>query len=173
MFLQLIGALIVVLSCTVVGICFGKKIVYRVEELEQMQRAMIMLKNEIDYLAISLPEALQEIGAKCSNEIENLFFKIAKEMEKREGEKGEEIWKKAVLEWKEKTYLEKQDVDAVICVGLSMGYLDIEQQRASIDLFLKYIEMTLEELNQKKKQQQKLYSSMGILIGMLIVVVLL
>ena len=34
-------------------------------------------------------------------------------------------------------------------------------------------EMTLEELNQKKKQQQKLYSSMGILIGMLIVVVLL
>ena len=90
-----------------------------------------------------------------------------------EGEKGEEIWKKAVLNWKQKTYLEKQDIDAILCFGYSMGYLDITQQKASICLLLQYIEMTLAQLQQKKKQQQKLYSSMGILGGMLIIVILL
>ena len=54
-----------------------------------------------------------------------------------------------------------------------MGYLDITQQKASISLLLQYIEMTLVQLQEKKKQQQKLYPSMGILGGMLIVVVLL
>ncbi len=51
MFLQLVGALIVMLSCTIAGICFGKKINYRIEELEQMQSAMTMLQNQIHFLA--------------------------------------------------------------------------------------------------------------------------
>lgn len=173
MFLQLVGALIVMLSCTIAGICFGKKINYRIEELEQMQSAMTMLQNQIHFLAIPLPEAMEEIGLKYDNIIGNLFLKTAKEMEKREEEKGEEIWKKVVLNWKEKTYLEKQDIDAILCFGCSMGYLDITQQKASISLLLQYIEMTLVQLQEKKKQQQKLYPSMGILGGMLIVVVLL
>lgn len=173
MFLQLIGALIVMLSCTITGICFGKKICYRIEELQKMQSAMTMLQNQINFLATPLPEALEEIGLKHNNVIGDLFLKTAKEMEKREGEKGEEIWKKTVLNWKEKTYLEKQDIDAILCFGCSMGYLDIAQQKASICLLLQYIEMTLAQLQEKKKQQQKLYPSIGILGGMLIVVVLL
>ena len=36
-----------------------------------------------------------------------------------------------------------------------MGYLDITQQKASISLLLQYIEMTLAQLQEKKKQQQK------------------
>ena len=138
-----------------------------------MKSAMTMLQNQINFLATPLPEALQEIGQKYNNIIGNLFLKTAREMEKREGEKGEEIWKKAVLNWKEKTYLEKQDIDAILCFGCSMGYLDITQQKASISLLLQYIEMTLAQLQEKKKQQQKLYPSMGILGGMLIVIVLL
>ena len=87
MFLQLAGALIVMLSCTIAGICFGKKICYRIEELEQMKSAMTMLQNQINFLATPLPEALQEIGQKYNNIIGNLFLKTAREMEKREGEK--------------------------------------------------------------------------------------
>lgn len=173
MFLQSIGALIVVLSCTIAGICYGKKIVYRIEELEQIQRAMTMLKNQIEFFATPLPEALKEIGLKNGCIIGNLFLRTAKEMEKREGERGEKIWKEAVLNWEKSTYLDKQDIDAVICFGSSIGYLDREQQKASICLLLQYIEITLEQLQGQKGQQQKLYSSMGILGGLLIVVVLM
>lgn len=163
----------VMLSCTITGICFGKKIVYRMEELEQIQRGMITLKNEIIFLATPLPEALQKIAFQQKNILSNLFFKAAQEMEQRQGEKGEEIWKQSVLEWEQKTYLERPDIDALIGFGTSIGYLDITQQKASIELLLQYIETTLLELQQKKKQQQKLYSSMGILCGMLIIVMLL
>lgn len=173
MFLQSIGALIVVFSCTVAGICFGKKVVYRIEELEQMQRAMILLKSQIDFLSTPLPEALKEIGLKSGCIVGDLFLEASKEMEKREGERGEQIWKDAVLNWEKKTYLVKQDIDAVIYFGLSIGYLDREQQKASICLLLQYIEITLKQLQQQKKQHQKLYSSMGILGGLLIVIVLL
>ncbi len=171
--LKMLGAFIVMLSCSIAGICFGKKIVYRIEELEQIQRAMTTLKNQIDFLATPLPEALQKIGSKQKNILSSLFLETAQEMEKREGEKGEEIWRKSVLTWEQKTYLERQDIDALLSFGTSIGYLDRAQQKASIELLLQYIETTLSELQQKKKQQQKLYPSMGILGGMLIVVMLL
>lgn len=173
LFLKITGALIVIVTCAITGICWGAKTTYRIEELEHMQRAMTMLQNNIDFLAMPLPDALEEIGKKSYYIIANLFLKTANEMEKRKGEGGEEIWKQEVLHWQNTTYLEKQDIDAVIRFGTSIGYLDIEQQKASIILLLRYIETTLTQLQQKKIQQQKLYTSMGILGGMFIVVILL
>ena len=170
--LKILGAFIVMLSCTITGIFFGKKIVYRMEELEQIQRGMTTLKNEITFLATPLPEAFQKIAFQQKNMLSNLFLKTAEEMEQRQGEKGEEIWKQSVLAWQQKTYLEKPDIDALIGFGTSIGYLDIAQQKASIELLLQYIETTLLELQQNKKQQQKLYPSMGVLCGMLIIVLL-
>ena len=94
MFLQLVGALIVMLSCTIAGICFGKKINYRIEELEQMQSAMTMLQNQIHFLATPLPEAMEEIGLKYDNIIGNLFLKTAKEMEKERKKKEKKYGKR-------------------------------------------------------------------------------
>ncbi len=173
LFLQLAGAFIVIHTCAITGICWGAKTTYRIEELEHIQRAMTMLQSDIDFLAMPLPDALEEIGKKSYYIIANLFLKVANEMEKRKQEGGEEIWKQEVLRWENTTYLEKQDIDAMIHFGTSIGYLDIEQQKASIALLLHYIETTLTQLQQKNKQQQKLYTSMGILGGMFIVVILL
>ena len=94
-------------------------------------------------------------------------------MEQRQGQSGEEIWRQSVLQWQNTTYLEKEDIDAMLCFGNSLGYLDIIQQKASIALFLEYIETTVENLQEKSKKQMKLYPSMGILTGLLLVVVLL
>ena len=101
--LKILGAFIVMLSCTITGICFGKKIVYRMEELEQIQRGMTTLKNEITFLATPLPEAFQKIAFQQKNMLSNLFLKTAEEMEQRQGEKGEEIWKQSVLACQQKT----------------------------------------------------------------------
>ena len=60
LFLQLAGAFIVILTCAITGICWGAKTTYRIEELEHIQRAMTMLQSDIDFLAMPLPDALEE-----------------------------------------------------------------------------------------------------------------
>lgn len=173
MFLQIIGALIVVLSCSIFGICWGAKISYRIQELEQIQRAMTMLQNQIDFLSQPLPEAMEEIGIQCHDIAGELFLNTANEMNQIKWESGGEIWQKCVLDWKEKSYLQKQDIDNLLCFGKSMECCNVEQQKSSIALLLHNIEITLSQLHEKKKQQQKLYSSMGVLTGLLVVIMLL
>ncbi|HIT87646.1 MAG TPA: stage III sporulation protein AB [Candidatus Coprocola pullicola] len=173
MMIQMIGALLTVLTSTIAGIYWGVQTVYRIEELQELKRAMIMLQNQISFLTKPLPEALEDIGKKTDSVISHLFCSVAKEMEQRQGQSGEEIWRQSVLQWQNTTYLEKEDIDAMLCFGNSLGYLDIIQQKASIALFLEYIETTVENLQEKSKKQMKLYPSMGILTGLLLVVVLL
>ncbi len=58
-------------------------------------------------------------------------------------------------------------------VLLFYGIFGHNTTKASISFTLQYIEMTLVQLQEKKEATTKLYPSMGILGGMLIVVVLL
>ena len=64
MMIQMIGALLTVLTSTIAGIYWGVQTAYRIEELQELKRAMIMLQNQISFLTKPLPEALEDIGKK-------------------------------------------------------------------------------------------------------------
>lgn len=114
MILQMAGAMLIVLTSTIAGICWGFQTAYRIEELQALQRAMTMLQNQIGFLYRPLPEALEEIGKNTRGVIENLFCAVAKDMEQRKGLSGEDIWKEAVRQWQYGTCLAKEDIEAML-----------------------------------------------------------
>lgn len=155
------------------GAYFAAREKYRLQELEELERAILLLQGQIRYLSAPLPEVMEGISWKMEGVIGGIFARAAKRMTLREGESAEEIWEEVWREDIDHTFLLAEDMEAVFLFGKSLGYLDKEQQEGSIRLLLRYIEQALEQGRKRLEKNGRLYYGMGCLSGLLLVVTLL
>ncbi len=173
MILQLTGVIFIMGAAVWIGAYFMAKEKYRIQELEELERSVLLMQSQIQYLSAPLPEILESISWKTEGSIGEAFQMAAERMEKRDGVSAEKIWKEV---WQEKaayTYLTKADLDAILLFGKTLGYLDKEQQEGSIHLLLRYIHNSLAQGNRCLEKNGRLYFSISSLSGLLIIVTLL
>lgn len=173
MIFKIIGALLVICSTSTIGIYFSKLDKYRIEDLEELQKAFTILKNQISFSFMPLPEAFQQISFRVKGEIAEILKETADLLEKKEGESAEQIWNIVWEKNKEKTYFSKEDMDMLFSFGKAVGYLDRQQQISNIEIAVSYIEQTQQYLEKRAGKNSKIYRSMGILSGLLVAIVLI
>ncbi len=171
--IRLVGILLVLGATLWFGAYLAAKEKYRLKELEELERGVLLLESQIQYLSAPLPEVLESISWKTDGTIGQIFQEAAGRMAERDGASAEliweEVWRKQVVH----TFLTVEDLDAVLLFGKTLGYLDKAQQEGSIRLLLRYIEDALEQGKKRLEKNGRLYYSMGGLSGLLIVVTLL
>lgn len=171
--IRLMGAVLVMGAALWWGAYFAAQEKYRLQELEELERAILLLKSQIRYLSAPLPEALESIGWKTEGLMGQVFARAAGRMQERDGASAESIWEEVWQEEAVHTFLTAADLDAVFLFGKSLGYLDKEQQEGGIRLLLRYIEQALEQGRKRLEKNGRLYYGMGCLSGLLLVVTLL
>lgn len=173
MIFKIIGALLIICSTSTIGIYFSKLDKYRIEDLEELKKMFTILKNQISFSFMPLPEAFQQISLRIKEEIAEILKETSDLLERKEGESASQIWNSVWEKNKEKTYFSKEDMDMIFSFGKVLGYLDKQQQMNNIEIAVSYIEHTQHYLEKKAEKNSKIYRSMGILSGLLIAVVLI
>ena len=173
MAIKILGMVLILFSTTMTGLYFSERYRYRAEDISSLKQALVMLKNQILFLAMPLPEGMQDVSIRIGGSVGKFFETAAGLMEQRTSAGAEIIWEQAVLKNCGGTYFVGEDLDAIIGFGKSLGYLNQTQQEASIDLLLTYLSDTEQQLLDKRAKNSRLYGSMGVLGGILMIVVLL
>lgn len=172
MLLKITGFILVMMATTAAGVFFAGKDGYRAKDLYQMKTALNILKSEIEYALTPVPEAMGHISQKI-NEPVNQIFKCFYDTALTDKKIGiYDIWEKSIEENKSCTYFEKDDIECFKCFGKTLGYLDKNMQLNSIEITLDYIDEKIDMLNSVSDKNKKLYTSLGILSGLMICVVL-
>lgn len=152
-------------------LCLREK--YRLQDIQMLQRAVLLLKGEISYLSAPLAEALESVSYKISGEIGDVLQKVSKQLQQREEQTAEEIWITVWQREAKRMYLSVEDIQIILEFGKTLGYLDKQQQESSMQRLLFDLEQIEKRVTQRLQQNGKLYYSMGILCGLLLIVVLL
>lgn len=152
-------------------LCLREK--YRLQDIQMLQRAILLLKGEIGYLSAPLAEALESVSYKISGEIGDVLQKVSKQLQQREEQTAEEIWTTVWQREAKRMYLSAEDIQIILEFGKTLGYLDKQQQENSMQRLLFDLEQIEKRVTQRLQQNGKLYYSMGILCGLLLIVVLL
>ena len=171
--MRLVGIVLVLGATLWFGAYFAAKEKYRLKELEELERGILLLQSQIQYLSAPLPEVLESISWKTDGTIGEIFQRAAERMAERDGASAELIWEEVWQKQAVHTFLTAEDLDAVLLFGRALGYLDKEQQESNIRLLLRYIEQALEQGKKRLEKDGRLYYGMGGLSGLLIVVTLL
>lgn len=157
----------ILLSSTLIGKFLSKKYVYRLEELEEMKNALNILKTKIKFTYEPIPEVFEEI-AKNTNKNISQIFTLAKE--KMQKESASSAWEKSIDE----VVCNMKDEDKRILKTLSklLGQTDTEGQISQIEITESFLESQIKEAIILRQGNEKLYTRLGTIMGLTIVIVL-
>ena len=160
--------LILVLGCSAyIGIVFSKKYKLRVNELKEMKSLLSMFLTKIKMTYESIPQIFKEIGEKENTNINNIFKTAVVNMKSNS---AGDAWQIALET--QNTNLKKEDIDILKGLGNLLGKVDLEGQVSEIELVDSFLNSQIEKAEEESKKNSKMCKTLGITIGLAIVIVL-
>ena len=172
MLLRIAGALAVMLGCTGLGLYYSLKESFRISELLELKKALLILSSEIEYMRAPLHIACANIAKRTESTIGALFLQFSELLSAGEGETAYQLWATAMEGIKGKTFMADEDLSVVDGFGKTLGYLDKHMQQNAINYAVTYIEEKAAALQTQGDKNKRMYRSLGVIGGLLITVVL-
>ena len=160
--------ILIITSSSYLGILFSKKYANREKEIKQMKTALNMFATKIKYTYEPIPSLFMEIANKIGGNIGNIFSLSATIM--KETSAGE-AWEKALEEVKHN--LSKEDIIVLKNLSKLLGQTDIEGQISQIEVVKQFLATQLENANEERRKNEKMYRTLGIVTGLTIAIILI
>lgn len=170
--MKLLGAVFIVSGAAGCGAWFANRYRQRIAQLEQLKQMIVFLKGQILYANAPLSEALEAVGKRMEGVLGRLFLEVAGRIEQRPGEPFRTIWKESLSCLEGNCALTKSDRQTLETLGEHLGFLDRESQERTLLLYLEQVDDQLKALKEHRQERCRLYTSLGIMGGLFLAVIL-
>lgn len=171
--LKLIGACFIVLATTLAGFQFANRLALRTSQLREFQMALQLMETEIYYGFTPLQSAFHKIGTQCSGEIGQLFERCSANLGKMDGSTTYSCWLDAWNSCSKRLALKKNEQEWLHHFGHMIGNSDREDQRKHLRLLQSQLEKQEKEAQLHQTKNEKMYRTLGVLSGLIIVILML
>lgn len=165
---------LIFLICCAIGYVKAQDYKCRVINLESLLDGLKNLEDEIIYRKTPLPQALKTVSeTKANNSAKKLFGDVYLDLKEQKNCSFIESWVNSTNDLKDGAGFTTDDIHKIIELGKGLGGTDIYGQNTVIERAYKQIEAQLEEAVLENSTKGKMYKSLGIAIGLTLVVILL
>ena len=161
--------ILLVVICTILGIKKAKKYEIREYILNDYITTFKSLENDIKYMLVSLPDAIEKIRHTLRDDVKNVLGAISVHMVKESDINS--MNKKVMNEINSIYELTSYDKEIIYQGFSSLGKADVESQVSIIQNTVTSLSRQLTEANEEKNKNFKLYRSLGTAIGLMIAIV--
>ena len=155
------------LTCSVIGILKSRKYVYRVDELREFKNALNMFKAKINFTYEPIPEIFKQISENTNSNVSGIFRIASYNMNFKS---AGEAWNKAMET--DILNINKDDKRVLKNLGKLLGKTDLKGQVNQIDLTSSFLDNQIKEAEIEKEKNERLYRTLGMIIGLAIVIIL-
>lgn len=166
---KIIGSILVLASSALLGIYYSLRDGYRITDLLELRKALILLKSEIAYSA-ALPEALSGISERLAGSVSEFFSLAGNKLTEKSAGESAIVWRSALKESLGNSYLINEDIECLERLGETLGGLGKTAQTDGADMAIMYIDAKINELRGSEEKNKKLYRNVGIAGGLLITI---
>ena len=155
------------LSCSLIGILVSKKYINRVNELKEFKNALNLFKTKIRYTYEPIPDIFKEISENVNSNISDVFRNAANKMDILA---AGDAWNLAL----KIDTLNINDEDRNVLKNLSklLGKTDLQGQINQIEMTSDCIEEQIQKAEKERNKSERMYRTLGMIIGMAIVIIL-
>lgn len=169
---KLLGACLIVIASTLVGFQLAGNVAQRPRQIRQLRSALAYLETEIGYGTRPLVQACRQIASRELGPVSGLFAACARNLSQMDGASTYECFQRAVeQEWKT-TALTKAEKMIMLDLGQTLGISDREDQLHHLALAKSNLEVEEEKAREEQARYEKMYKTMGVLSGALIVILM-
>lgn len=162
---------LVLIISIIIGKFLSQKYSLRLEELEKIYNLLNILKTKLKFTYEPLPEIFEEIAENEKNNIGEIFKKAKEKMQENTASQAWEITINET-EKENKTNLSKSDMQILKSLSKLLGQTDLEGQISQIEITQNFLQTQIKEAVNEKQKNEKLYSRLGTIIGLAIIIIL-
>lgn len=171
--IKMIGCFVIIVSSTMVGYIYSERLKLRVNQLNEVQRAIYQLQNEITYLHSLLPDAFKSVGGKSKEPIKELFNKTSELLSNNEYESVYDAICCAMNSIKSRSNLTSDDINIILDLSKTLGESDIEGQNNIFSLTIENLKKQIIISEEFMKKNVKMYRYLGFSFGAMLVIILI
>lgn len=150
-----------------IGLIISKMYENRVLELKEFKNILNIIKTKIKFTYEPIPEIFDEISGNVNRNVGNIFRKAKEKMSQNSANIA---WEEAIEETS--TNLKEDDKHTLKMLSKLLGQTDVEGQTSQIEITEKFLEAQIKEATEEKQKNEKLYTRLGTIMGLAIVIVL-
>ena len=156
------------LSSSLIGILISKKYENRVNELKEFKNALNIFKTKIRYTYEPIPDIFMEISENINSNISNVFYEAACKMDVLT---AGEAWGLALK--MEDLNINEEDKNVLFNLSKLLGKTDLQGQISSIEMTEDFLEEQIRKAQNLRTKNEKLYRTLGMILGLAIVIILM
>lgn len=165
-----LGFLLLFIGSSGLGMAFAEDYKQRILILERIKKMLTFICDRIRTEKDTLPEAFFHTGTRFDGKWKQFLRELYEESEKQTGAALEEIWQ-------EKSEILREDMEEADFLQFrgamkQTGFGTVEGQFGALIDYKQKVEETLKELLEQKKEKCKLYQTLGVMCGILMIVIL-
>lgn len=169
----MLGLKIIIYSCiflssSAIGILISKKYEERVNELKEFKNGLNMFKAKIKFTYEPIPEIFKQISNSMESKPGRIFELASHNMKLLT---AGDAWNMAI----DTNLLSINQEDKNILKNLSklLGQTDMEGQVNQIELTSSFLDEQIEKAEKERAKNEKMYRTLGMIIGLAIVIILM
>lgn len=170
--LKILGCLMILGASTGIGFSYGERFKKRTKQLNELERCINQLQNEIVYTHTPLPEAILDVSKKSINPIKDIFEQVSSLLFFNEVDNVYEAFKNVIDKEKDNLNLKKEDISVILDLTKTLGESDIGGQQRMFSLTLENLKKQLKSSEDSMKKNVKMYRYLGITLGAMLVIIL-
>lgn len=172
MYIKIFASILILGGFSSIGFYYSFKPVYRRNDLIALKRAILSLVCEMRFLS-NIKEAIQNIEPSLEKPIKNIFSTFYKNIEKRRGEDLYILWEDAVNTHIKNTYFSLEDKEQLKLIGKSLSSIDKDFNIEGLNIVISYIDDKIKGIEEEKRKNTKMYQSLGVLSGLMMIILLI
>lgn len=153
---------------TGIGILISKMYENRVKELRQFKNILNIIKTKIKFTYEPLAEIFNQISQEKSSKIEEIFENMTYKLA---FENVNYSWMDAIQE--ADISITQEDKDILKELGKVLGQTDADSQVNEIEVTESFLNMQIEKAEEARKKNQKMYKTLGVVVGLVFVIILI
>lgn len=152
-----------------IGLFIARRYINREKELKDMKNALNMFETKIKFTYASIPEIFEEIGKQFGEEVIGQIFQKASALMKDKS--AGTAWREGIEEIESSMTIEDKTI--LMNLGKMLGKTDIEGQVSEIKLVTNFLDTQIRLAEKDRRKNEKLYRTLGGVIGLTLVIILI
>lgn len=155
------------------GFSFGDKYQKRYGNLKVLEKALILMKNQILFVYTPLPEVFENTGDKIEGPWKKVFKDIGAILNNNFVDDVYGAFKDSINRYANILYIENEDRDLILDFSKSLGESGVYGQEQIFNLTINNLENIIEEARDLRDKNCKMYRYLGVCLGVMIIIFLI
>ncbi|MDO5346186.1 MAG: stage III sporulation protein AB [Lachnospiraceae bacterium] len=167
--IKLAGAVLAAVSAALLGFTLGNDLKQRIEFLQNLQKGLIVLHQEMEYRKAPLEEALQYAGNSLTEPLSSFFRETGIRLEKLPGAPFFSVWEEMADWYLSEAGQKKEDLELIRQLGMQLSGLETEGNSGLLKIYEQRLQGMIVSAKEEYAGKAQLYQRLGILGGIFLV----